>query len=95
MASRWAPAARSLAESRYVQYRRRIQVTNPERYQCMKMKQRECMKRLRAKRKVERWQIEEILRNQPFRALSAEAAGFPAQGRDAAQQQDEEEPGEQ
>ena len=53
------------------------------------------MKRLRAKRKVERWQIEEILRNQPFRALSAEAAGFPAQGRDAAQQQDEEEPGEQ
>ena len=52
-------------ESRYVQYRRHIQLTNPERYQYMKMKQRECMKRLRAKRKIERMEIEQILRSQP------------------------------
>ena len=72
-------------ESRYVQYRRRIQMTNPERYQSMKMKQRECMKKLRAKRKVERMQIEQILRNQPF-ALNE--AGASLQG-DGAREQDE------
>jgi len=60
-------------------------MTNPERYQSMKMKQRECMKKLRAKRKVERMQIEQILRNQPF-ALNE--AGVSLQG-DGAREQDE------
>ncbi|XP_076469299.1 uncharacterized protein LOC143299761 isoform X4 [Babylonia areolata] len=53
-------------ESRYVQYRRHIKLTNPARYQIMKERQRECMKKLRARRKQERAQISEILKNQPL-----------------------------
>ncbi|KAL8586371.1 hypothetical protein ACOMHN_022986 [Nucella lapillus] len=52
-------------ESRYVQYRRHIRQTNPARYQAMKQRQRECMKKLRARRKMEQENIAQILRNQP------------------------------
>jgi hypothetical protein len=51
-------------ESRAQQYRRHVRLTNPERYQRMKTKQRECMQRLRDKRRAERLKMEEILHNQ-------------------------------
>ncbi|KAL8586370.1 hypothetical protein ACOMHN_022985 [Nucella lapillus] len=49
----------------YVRYRHHIQQTNPDRYQAMKMKQRECMRKLRAKRRAERLEMDESARNQP------------------------------
>ena len=49
--------------SKYGQYRRSLQFTDPEKYQHIKMKQRESMKRLRDKRKEELARMQEQMSN--------------------------------